>query len=145
MKLHTIGKNNDKPKRRLGQGHGSGRVKTSGRGTKGQNARSSRSLSFEGGALPLKKRLPFLRGKSKNKGFKAIPVILPLDALNSLPKDSTVDVAFLVKQGLVDAREAKDGVKILGDGKLTVALKVSLPTSSSAAKAIEKAGGSLVR
>jgi large subunit ribosomal protein L15 len=145
MKLHEVTKLIDKPKRRLGQGHGSGRVKTSGRGTKGQNARSKRSLSFEGGALPLRKRLPFLRGKSKNKAFKTIPVILSVEALNTLPNDSTVDAALLIKKGLVKAREAKDGVKILGNGKLTVALKVTLPTSQQAAKAIEKAGGSLVR
>jgi large subunit ribosomal protein L15 len=145
MKLHEVTKLIDKPKRRLGQGHGSGRVKTSGRGTKGQNARSKRSLSFEGGALPLRKRLPFLRGKSKNKAFKTIPVVLSVEALNILPKDSIVDAALLIKKGLVKAREAKDGVKILGNGKLTVALKVMLPTSQQAAKAIEKAGGSLVR
>jgi large subunit ribosomal protein L15 len=70
MNLNNLAKITTKPKRRLGQGHGSGRVKTSGRGTKGQNARSNRSLSFEGGALPLIKRLPFRRGKGKNKVFK---------------------------------------------------------------------------
>jgi large subunit ribosomal protein L15 len=144
MKLHEVGTLIEKRKRRLGQGHGSGRVKTSGRGTKGQNARSSRSLSFEGGALPLKKRLPFLRGKNRNKAFQIIPAILNVSALNSLPKDTTVDAALLVKQGLVSARDARDGIKILGNGKLTVSLKVALPTSQSAAKAIEKAGGSLV-
>lgn len=144
MKLSTLSKTTTKRLRRLGQGHGSGRVKTAGRGTKGQNARGKRSLSFEGGALPLKKRLPFLRGKNRNKVFHTIPVILNLSDLNSLPKESTVDVAFLVKQGLIDKKEAKDGVKILGKGTLTVALKVVLPASASAAKAIEKAGGSLV-
>jgi large subunit ribosomal protein L15 len=143
MKLSTLTTIINKPIRRLGQGHGSGRSKTAGRGTKGQNARSSRSLSFEGGALPLKKRLPFLRGKNKNKVFKRVPVVLNVSALNALPKGSTVDVAFLVKQGIVGKKEAVDGVKILGNGSLDISLKVMLPTSSSAAKAIEKAGGSV--
>jgi large subunit ribosomal protein L15 len=145
MKLEKLVKLVETPKRRLGQGHGSGWVKTSGRGTKGQNARSSRSLSFEGGALPLKKRLPFLRGKNKNKVIGMLPAIINLEALNTLPKDSTVTADLLVKNGIVSAKDAKDGIKILGNGKLTVALKVTLPTSSSAAKAIEKAGGTLVR
>ncbi|MBP9719225.1 MAG: 50S ribosomal protein L15 [Candidatus Levybacteria bacterium] len=145
MELHTLATVTEKRLRRLGQGHGSGRSKTAGRGTKGQNARGKRALSFEGGALPLKKRLPFLRGKNKNKVFTNIPVILNMTDLNMLPKASTVDVALLIKHGLVDKAEAmRDGVKILGNGKLTVSLKVSLPTSASAAKAIEKAGGSVI-
>lgn len=145
MKLHELTTITDKPIRRLGQGHGSGRSKTAGRGTKGQNARGKRALSFEGGALPLKKRLPFLRGKNKNKPFNTIPVVLNVSDLNGLPKGSTVDVALLVKQGLVDKKEAQDGVKILGNGTLDVALTVALPTSASAAKAIEKSGGSVIK
>lgn len=143
MQLHVLETIKNKKIRRLGQGHGSGRSKTAGRGTKGQNARSNRALSFEGGALPLKKRLPFLRGKNRNKVFKPIPVVLNVEDLNNLPKGSTVDVALLVKHGVVDPKEAKDGVKVLGRGKLAVALTVSLPTSAAAAKAIEKAGGSV--
>ena len=144
MQLSTLTKITEKRLRRLGQGHGSGRSKTSGRGTKGQNARGKRALSFEGGALPLKKRLPFLRGKNKNKVFKRIPVVVNLSDLNSLPKGSTIDITLLIKHGLVDKKEAlQDGVKILGNGKLDTVLKVMLPTSSSAAKAIEKAGGSV--
>lgn len=145
MQLHTLTTISEKRLRRLGQGHGSGRSKTAGRGTKGQNARGSRALSFEGGALPLKKRLPFLRGKNKNKVFKNTPVTLQVGDLNTLPTGSTVDRALLIKRGLVDEKEAmKDGVKILGNGTLTVALKVMVPTSVGAAKVIEKAGGSLV-
>ena len=65
MQLNNLVKVTTKSKRRLGQGHGSGRVKTSGRGTKGQNARSNRALSFEGGALPLLKdfRLDAVKAK----------------------------------------------------------------------------------
>ena len=145
MQLHTLEKITKKRLRRLGQGHGSGRVKTAGRGTKGQNARSKRGLLFEGGALPLKKRLPFLRGKQKNKGFKPVPVVIQVTSLNSLPKDSVVDAAFLVKKGLVNPKDIKDGIKIVGKGPVSVSLKVSLPVSLQAAKAIEKIGGTLVR
>ncbi|MEK7499260.1 MAG: uL15m family ribosomal protein, partial [Patescibacteria group bacterium] len=96
------------------------------------------------GALPLTKRLPFLRGKNRNKVFKNTPVILNLSQLNTLPKDSTVDTAFLIKHGLVDAKQAtQDGVKILGNGTLQVSLKVMLPVSHSAAQSIEKAGGTV--
>ena len=69
MELNKLAKTTVKTKKRLGQGHGSGRVKTSGRGTKGQKARGKIPLRFEGGALPLIKRMPFHRGKGKNKGF----------------------------------------------------------------------------
>ena len=72
MKLENLTKVTDRKKKRLGQGHGSGRGKTGGRGTKGQKARGKVSLTFEGGALPLIKRLPFHRGKGKNKVFNKI-------------------------------------------------------------------------
>lgn len=140
--LHTI---ITKPKRRLGQGHGSGRVKTSGRGTKGQKARGKISLSFEGGALPLIKRLPFHRGKGKNKVFKPTPVIINVKVLGLLPKNSIVDIAALVKHNIVTAADAKAyGVKILGDGALDIPLQIKVPVSKSAVKKIEKAGGSVV-
>lgn len=142
MQLNNLTKITTKSKRRLGQGHGSGRVKTSGRGTKGQNARSSRPLSFEGGALPLIKRLPFRRGKNRNKAYKKKPIIINVKALNLLKKDSIVDLKTLVSNNIVDAEEAKVyGIKILGDGDLRIALTVKLPTSKSAAEKIKKAGG----
>lgn len=131
-------------KRRLGQGHGSGRVKTSGRGTKGQKARGKIKLSFEGGALPLIKRIPFARGKNKNKGRMIKPAPVTIGRLTSLPKNSEVTVALLVKEGIVSAKDAKDGIKIIGNGEMSVALTVKVPTSQGAAKAIEKAGGTVV-
>ncbi len=144
MRLNNLTKTTVKGKRRLGQGHGSGRVKTGGRGTKGQNARSSRPLSFEGGALPLTKRLPFRRGKGKNKVFKNKPVIINVKVLNLLKKDTTVDLKTLVSHNIVDPEEAKVyGVKILGDGAIKIPLTVKLPTSKGAAEKIKKAGGRL--
>ncbi len=144
MKLNGLVKTTKIGKKRLGQGHGSGRVKTSGRGTKGQNARSSRALSFEGGALPLIKRLPFRRGKGRNKAFKSTPVVVNIKALNFLKKDSVVDIDSLIKNHIVNSKDAKIyGVKILGDGDLSVSLIVKLPVSKGAEKKIVKAGGSV--
>lgn len=144
MQLDSLTKTTQRGKKRLGQGHGSGRVKTSGRGTKGQNARSSRALSFEGGALPLIKRLPFRRGKGRNKVFKKKPMVVNVSALALLKKDSVVDMDALIKNRIVKEDDAKMyGVKILGDGELNVSLIVKLSVSKGARKKIEKAGGKI--
>jgi large subunit ribosomal protein L15 len=146
MQLNKLTKITNKGKRRLGQGHGSGRVKTSGRGTKGQNARSSRPLSFEGGALPLIKRLPFRRGKDKNKSYKLKQIGINVKILNILKANSVVDLKALVSHNIVKEEDAKIyGVKILGDGKLEHALTVKLPTSKGAEEKIKKAGGRVER
>jgi large subunit ribosomal protein L15 len=142
MQLHSLVKVTKKQKKRLGQGHGSGRVKTSGRGTKGQNARSSRALNFEGGALSLTKRLPFRRGKGRNKLFKSKPVIINVKFLDIFKTGSVVDLKALISSKLVEATDAAlYGVKILGDGELKNALTIKVPISKKAAKKIEKAGG----
>ena len=146
MNLSSLIKIKGKQKRRLGQGHGSGRVKTSGRGTKGQNARSHRSLSFEGGALPLIKRLPFRRGKGKNKVFKKQPVVINIKALELLKAGSIVDLKTLVANKIVREDDAREyGVKILGDGEIKKALIIKMPISKKAAGKIEKAGGRVER
>ena len=131
-------------KKRVGQGHGSGRGKTSGRGTKGQKARNKVAVYFEGGALPLTKRLPFLRGKGRNKSLKPDPIVLNVDALNAFSKGTVIDLESLAKQGLVILEEAKTrGVKILGSGDLTVSLTVQVSVSKGAAEKITKAGGTV--
>lgn len=145
MQLHTLQKTTKTRKRRLGQGHGSGRGKTAGRGTKGQKARGDIPLSFEGGALRLIKRLPFRRGKGKNKVFKAKPIVINIKVLNILPKNSIVDIDVLVAKKIVDGADAKKyGVKILGDGNISIPLQIKLPVSGGAAKKIEKAGGKVI-
>lgn len=145
MNLHTLEKLMIRKRKRVGQGHGSGRGKTAGRGMKGQKARNSVPLDFEGGALPLIKRLPLLRGKGRNKAFKPKPVILNVATLNTLPKETVVDLDSLVKHHLVPLDVAKKaGIKILGDGELNVALTVKLPVSKGAAEKITKAGGSVL-
>lgn len=134
-----------KGKKRLGMGAGSGRGKTGGRGTKGQKARGKIPLYFEGGALPLIKRLPFRRGKGKNKVFKKQPLVVNIKALNLLPKKSTVNLETLIKYHIVDADDAKKyGVKILGDGEILFPLIVALPISKNARQKIEKTGGQVI-
>ena len=141
MKLSSLTKITKHRKKRVGLGHGSGRGKTAGRGTKGQNAKGKRPLSFEGGALPLIKRLPFMRGKGKNKSFKKGPTVVNVKALNLFKKGSVIDLQTLIENHIIDKEAATNsGVKILGDGELSVALNVKLPVSKGARAKIEKAG-----
>lgn len=144
MNLSTLTKLTVRRKKRLGRGHGSGRGKTAGRGTKGQKARGKISLTFEGGALPLIKRLPFRRGKERNKPKGLDYVVLNVSALNFFKKGSVVDLEALLKNNLISKKASKNGVKILGDGKLEVALTVKLPVSKGAKEKIEKLGGKVI-
>lgn len=142
MNLTNLTKITTRKKRRLGQGHGSSRGKTAGRGTKGQNARGKRALSFEGGAVPLIKRLPFRRGKEKNKGFRKKPVVINLKVLSLFTKGSVIDEKVLIEKKIVDASDVKKyGVKLLGDGDITYPLTIKILISKQAQKKIEKAGG----
>lgn len=131
-----------KRKKRLGQGHGSGRVKTAGRGTKGQKARRNIPLQFEGGALPLVKRIPFLRGKGRNYTLKSKPEVIKINKLNVFKANEIVDIKSLVEKKLVKEKKAKlYGVKILADGEIKLPLTIKIPLSNSAKEKIEKAGG----
>ena len=141
--LNELPKLTDKRLKRVGRGHGSGRGKTSGRGTKGQKARRSIPLHFEGGALPLTKRLPFLKGKGRNKSLHGKTIAISLDVLNSFQEKAIVDLEALVKHNIISAGEAKKRVKILGNGNIEKALIIKLPVTSSAKDRIEKAGGSV--
>jgi large subunit ribosomal protein L15 len=142
MKLSALTKITAKSQKRVGQGKGSGRGKKSGRGGRGQTSRNTMPLSFEGGALTIIKRLPFMRGKGKNKTYSNSKVCLNVEQLNSLKKNSTVDIKSLVEHKIIDSKEAlRYGVKILGNGKIEIPLTVKLPVSKEAQKKIEKAGG----
>ena len=126
-------------KKRLGRGPGSGHGKTSGRGEKGQKSRSgfSRSLGFEGGQMPLHRRLP-KRGFTNI--FKKDYAVVNVSDLERFDNGATVDEAALRQAGLVKGRN--DGVKVLGNGKLSKKLTVSATKfSESAKKSIEAAGG----
>lgn len=114
-------------KKRLGRGHGSGKVKTSGRGTKGQGARDTIRQGFEGGQLPLIKRLPLLRGKDRNKSRRARVFPLTVETVNKLPDGTTVTLESLKKYHMIDAVATK--VKILGKGTVKATLKVNVPRS----------------
>jgi large subunit ribosomal protein L15 len=149
MKLNEIAPRPGSRKKRfrIGRGIGSGAGKTGGRGGKGQTARSGvRIKGFEGGQMPLHRRLP-------KRGFKNTAFQLKLNEVNLgkvqaaidaklLDAGATVDAAALIKAGIL--RRAKDGVRLLGNGeiKAKVAFEV-YGASKSAVAAVEKAGGSV--
>lgn len=144
MKLHTLEKTTIKSKRIIGRGIGSGRDKTAGRGYKGQKARGKVSLGFIGGTLPLYKKLPFKRGLGNTKkSIKMIPI--PLSKLSSFKTGAIVDLISLIEHKIVLERKAqKFGVKIMGDGEISMPLIIKLPITVSAADKIEKAGGKII-
>jgi large subunit ribosomal protein L15 len=142
MRLHDL-----KPRpgakhrrKRLGQGESSGHGKTSGRGGKGQTARSGSSIriGFEGGQMPLIRRIPKRGFNNARHTTRYLPV--NLEALNLFEDGTRVDEAALRGAGLANGRGA--GIKILGDGELTRKLTVSAHAFSASAKAkIEAKGG----
>lgn len=131
-------------KKRVGCGEGGGHGKTCGRGGKGQTARSGGSIrpGFEGGQMPLYRKLPH-RGFNQ-AAFRTEPVIVNLGDLSRLDDAVTeVNAEVLAQAGLIRAGEAK--VKVLGDGELTRALKVTAAKFSGTAKTkIEQAGGEAI-
>ncbi|MGE5041533.1 MAG: 50S ribosomal protein L15 [Candidatus Levyibacteriota bacterium] len=144
MQLHSLPKITTKDKKRVGRGHGSGKVKTSGRGTKGQKARRDIKLHFEGGALPLIKRMPFLRGRSKNISLKPQTLVVNVEKLNVFSAKSVIDVDALVSKKILQKDDATISlIKILGVGDLNIPLTVKLPVSKTAQTKIEKAGGTV--
>ncbi len=144
MKLHQLPKIKANTKKRLGRGVGSGRGKTSGRGTKGQKARGKIPAAAVGGGLILYKKLPFRRGLGNTRTSQKA-VVIALEQLNNLKPKTVVNVETLVESGLVEQKEAaKKGVKILRRGEIGVPLKVELPVSRKVKQLIEKAGGEVV-
>jgi len=126
-------------KKRVGRGPGSGNGKTAGRGEKGQKSRTgfSRMRGFEGGQMPLHRRLP-KRGFTNI--FKKIHAVVNLSDLESFDNGATIDEATLRQAGLVKGRN--DGIKVLGNGKLSKKLTVQATKfSETARKQIEAAGG----
>ena len=142
MKLHTMHPNEGATKRRkiVGRGVGSGLGKTSGKGHKGQNARSGGGVrqGFEGGQLPLFRRLP-KRGFT-NAMFKVRYAVINLDDLNKFENDAVVTPEILKEMGLV--KKGLDGIKVLGSGILEKKIVVKAHKFSNTAKEqIEKLGG----
>lgn len=128
-----------KSRMRVGRGEGSGKGKTAGRGTKGQGARGGVRAGFEGGQMPLQRRLP-------KRGFVNIHAKeyseVRLDAIAArFPAGAVVDTAALVSSGLL-RQVAKDGVKVLGNGEITAALTVRAARFTGTARdKIVAAGG----
>ena len=136
-----------KAKRRVGRGHGSGRGKTAGRGTKGQKARTGGQIhrAFDGGQTRLSKRLPFLRGVgNSNAPFRKEYTIVNIEVLDLFEPGARVTPQELVAERLLTAAQGRGLVKILGEGELDRALTVQAHKFSASARAkIEAAGGSV--
>ncbi len=143
MKLHQIAPapNSTFEPKRLGRGIGSGLGKTSGRGTKGQNSRSSGGvrIGFEGGQMPLTRRLP-IRGFN-NKNFKKIYNIINLSDLEVFNANETVNEESLIAKNIIK-KQAPYGLKVLGNGNISKPLTIQATKfSESAIQKINKAGG----
>lgn len=140
MKLHHLrpapGAKTEKT--RYGRGHGSGKGKTSGRGSKGSRARGEIHPWFEGGQMPLSRRIPKLGGFTSRNRIEYRE--LNVDRLNDFAAGATVTPEELAAKGLL--RKGKTPVKILGRGEITVALTVKANAFTASAKSkIESAGG----
>ncbi len=143
MKLNELSpaRGSRKAAKRLGRGVGSGSGKTAGRGTKGLNSRSGGGASpgYEGGQMPLQRRLP-KRGFTNI--FKKKIEVINIRDLAQFEKGSVVDAAALILAGLVKGR--KDGIKLLGNGEIKHPLDVKVnQISKSAREKIEAAGGNV--
>jgi large subunit ribosomal protein L15 len=148
MKLNELRDNEGAThyRKRLGRGIGSGSGKTAGRGVKGQKARSGVAVNgFEGGQMPLYRRLPKRGFKNIfGKDFNIVSLARVQTAVDAgkLDANATVDVAALIKAGII--RRAKDGVRLLSDGELKAKLSFDVAGASKAAiDKVEKAGGSV--
>ena len=141
MKLHELSpaKGSRKAPKRLGRGVASGSGKTAGRGTKGYNSRSGGGVrpGYEGGQMPLQRRLP-KRGFTNI--FKKNIAVINIRDLAKFDKGSVVDTGALIQAGLVKGK--RDGVKLLGQGEINYSLDVRVnQISQSAREKIETAGG----
>jgi len=141
MKLHELSPPNGsrKSRKRLGRGVGSGKGKTAGRGTKGQNSRSGGGVrpGFEGGQMPIHRRLP-KRGFTNI--FKKKIAVINIHDLSTFESGSVVDEAALVRLGFVKGR--RDGIKLLGHGEIKIPLTIKVNGASNGARdKIITAGG----
>ena len=144
MKLHELSPaaGSVKDVKRVGRGHGSGNGKTAGKGHKGQNARSGGGvrIGFEGGQMPLPRRLP-KRGFHNN--FMKVYSVVNIEALNRFENGTVITAELLKAEGIISKIE-KDGLKVLGRGELTQRLTVkAAKVSNSAREAIVAVGGTV--
>ncbi|MDN5951470.1 MAG: 50S ribosomal protein L15 [Loigolactobacillus coryniformis] len=141
MKLHELqaSEGSRHVRNRVGRGTSSGNVKTAGRGQKGQKARGKVRLGFEGGQMPLFRRMP-------KRGFSNINrkeyAIVSLNDLNRFDEGTDITPALLVESGIV--KNEKAGIKLLANGEITKKVTVTVSKASAAAKqAVEAAGGKI--
>ena len=143
MRLNDLApeKGQRKARKRIGRGVGSGTGKTAGKGSKGQNCRSGGGVrpGYEGGQMPIHRRLP-KRGFKNH--FKKIFAVVNVKDLNRFDSQAVVDEVALIKSGLV--KGDRDGIKLLGKGEVSVPVSVRINNiSDSARKKIEAAGGKI--
>ena len=141
MKLHDLSPaaGSTKARKRIGRGPASGQGKTAGKGHKGQLARAGRGMraGFEGGQMPLQRRVP---KRGFNNIFRTEYAVVNISALDAFNDGDTVTVEALVEKGIV--KKTLDGVKILGNGEISKKLTVQANAFSDSAKSkIEAAGG----
>jgi len=143
MRLNDLApeKGQQKNRKRVGRGVASGNGKTAGRGSKGQNARSGGGVrpGYEGGQMPIHRRLP---KRGFKNAFKKVFAVVNVQDLNRFEADSVVDEVLLIKSGLV--KGDRDGIKVLGNGdpQIPVTVRVN-KISVSARQKIEAAGGKI--
>lgn len=143
MKIHELSPapGSVKDVKRVGRGHGSGNGKTAGKGHKGQHARAGRGIrpGFEGGQMPLQRRLP---KRGFNNIFADEYAVINVASLNAFENGDVVDAAALMAKGII--KKELCGVKLLANGSLSKKLTVKVAAVSAAAKAkVEAAGGSV--
>ena len=145
MRLHELAPNpgSHQRKKRVGCGESSGHGKTSGRGHKGQKSRAGAAIrnGFEGGQMPLYRRIP--RKGFNNKRFRDVVAVVNLSTLEErFETGVTIDAELLTSSGLINRRF--DAIKVLGNGDVTKAFTLKVDAISASAKEkIEKAGGSV--
>lgn len=143
MKLQTLLRIQDRRKKRIGRGVGSGKGKTAGRGTKGQKARGKIPLGFIGGSLPLYKKLPFNRGQ-RNKKSASNALAINISKLKQFKSGAKIDIQSLIESRIIKTQDAKKrGVKIVDRGDVPSKLIIKIPISKSAAKEVIDNGGKI--
>ena len=141
MKIHELKAvdGSTKEVKRIGRGHGSGNGKTAGKGHKGQKARAGRGqrFGFEGGQMPLQRRVP---KRGFNNIFATEYAVVNLSDLNTFEDGAVVDAAALIEKGII--KKEYDGLKVLGNGELSKKVTVKAAAFSASAKdKIVAAGG----
>lgn len=143
MELNKLLKiKNRRAAKRIGRGESSGKGKTSGKGYKGQKARGKMRIGFEGGQLPLIKRLPFRKGVGNNLAHEILTITL--DQLEVFDSGDKIDSKSLIEKGLQKKSSKPYLIKLVAKGEVKKALNIHIATTPKAKEAIEKANGKVI-